>query len=330
MHRQLPVSSMYQRLILFLFFVVLGFANPAYAKQQPIDSLAGKVKLITDSLDSVSIKMIAKRDTVAPVMLRALDSLQIASYKDSVAKTLGFPIFNLQESIKNYRRSDQVPQYQEGNPVAKGEVWIMATIAVLLILFAFLKRFFDKQLMVIIQSFFSNRILANINKEDNLFTSWPFLLLFVHFGFTIGLFFYLVAKYQKLDLAEEGFQAFISISVAVIILYILKIVALRLLGLFFDVQKPINEYVSILYLTYFNASLLFMPLVIAFALSPPQYGKFYMAISIILLIIIFAFQLIRAGINILSQNRFSKVYLLLYLCTLEICPILILIRAIGF
>ncbi|RYD70373.1 MAG: DUF4271 domain-containing protein, partial [Sphingobacteriales bacterium] len=115
-----------------------------------------------------------------------------------------------------------------------------------------------------------------------------------------------------------------------IVLYVLKIVVLRLLGFFFDIQKPVNEYISILYLTYFNASLLFMPLVIAFALSPPQYGKFYMATAVVLLVIIFALQLIRAGINILSQNRFSKVYLLLYFCTLEICPILILIKAIGF
>ncbi|MES2651749.1 MAG: DUF4271 domain-containing protein [Bacteroidota bacterium] len=321
---------MYRILHLFLFLGVLGFTSSAYAQQQQIDSAANSTRL-KDSLDNAKIQLIlSKRDTVAPVLLRTLDSLQIVVYNDSIKKAFWQPFSVFQESIKNYRRWDKIPQFQDGNRIVKGELWIVLSIAFLLILFAFLKNAFDKQLMAIVQSFFSNRVLGNINKEDNLFTSWPFLLLFVHFGFTIGLFFYLAAKNQELPFADDGFQVFVSISIGIIVLYILKIVILRLLGFFFNVQKPINEYVSILYLTYFNASLLFMPLVIAFALSPPRYGKFYMASAVVLLIIIFAFQLIRAGINILSQNRFSKVYLLLYFCTLEICPILILIKAIGF
>lgn len=320
---------MHRILLLFLFLSALVPANSAYAQQNQ-DSVFNKATLKAASLDTAHIQILSKRDTVAPVMLRSLDSLQIVLYNDSVKKTFGFPLFNLQEIIHHYRRSDQILQYKGGEPIAHGERWVVASIAFLLILFAFLKNVFDKQLTVIVQSFFSNRVLGNINKEDNLFTSWPFLLLFVHFGFTVGLFFYLGAKHQGLNFANDGFQAFISISIGIIMLYTFKIVVLRLLGFFFNVQKPVNEYISILYLSYFNASLLFLPLVIAFALSPPQYGKFYMVISIILLFIIFAFQLIRAGINILSQNRFSKVYLILYFCTLEICPILILIKAIGF
>jgi len=315
---------MYRILLLFLFLGITGFAP------QEIDSVAIRARVI-DSLDSARIQsMLSKRDTVAPVLLRARDSLQIALYNDSVKKTFWQPFLYLQESLKNYSSNGQKPHYQQGNSVSRGELWIIGSIAFLLIFFAFLKNVFDKQLTTIIQSFFSNRILGNINKEDNLFTSWPFLLLFVHFGFTIGLFFYLAAKHEQVNATKDGFQFFVSISVGIILLYALKIVVLRLLGFFFNVQKPISEYISILYLTYFNASLLFMPLVFAFALSPPQYGKFYMATSVVLLVIIFALQLIRAGINILSQNRFSKVYLLLYFCTLEICPILILIKAIGF
>lgn len=321
---------MYRILLLVIFTSIMGFPFSAVAQQREMDSVAIRARVI-DSLDSASVQLIlSKRDTVAPTMLRAPDSIQVALYNDSIKNTFWQPFSIFHESIKNYRRWDKIPQFQEGNLLMKGELWIVASIALLLVLFAILKNAFDKQLMAIIQAFFSNRVLGNINKEDNLFTSWPFLLLFVHFGFTIGLFFYLVAKNQELPFAQDGFRVFVSISVGIIGLYILKIVVLRFLGFFFNLQKPINEYVSILYLTYFNSSLLFMPLVIAFSLSPPQYGKFYMATAMVLLGIIFAFQLIRAGINILSQNRFSKVYLLLYFCTLEICPILILIKAIGF
>lgn len=310
---------MYKKLIFFL--CVFGFFSMAKAQQHmPMDSVINKTGI--DSL--AEAQMIELSKPISPAILL------LPKEGDSLNKITSYPVFDLQSSIKNHYSSTQVAQFQEGNVLDKGEVWIIGAIATLMILFAFLRYFFAKQLTAIVQSFFSNRVLANLNKEDNLFTSWPFLLLFVQFGFTIGMFIYLTAQYKQLSVVAGGFQFFISVSISIVLLYAFKIIILRLVGFFFNIQKPINGYISILYLSYFNAALLFMPLVVAFALSPIKYGEFYVIIALILFAIIFTVQLIRAGVNILSQHRFSKVYLFLYFCTLEICPILILIRAIGF
>ena len=314
--------------LVFLCFIALTFNVDA---QQPINlNTVDTSATFTANLDSAQVLSIGI-DSITPPLLRIPDSLTRAKIADSLSKGIGYPIFNLAELINGYRPKDLGPSsYQLGSLLPKGDVWVLAMVAFLIVSFAVLKNSFSKQLTAIVQSFFSNRALVNLNKEDNLFTSWPFLLLFVQFGFTIGMFFYLVAQYQQLEEVTKGFQFYLTISVLIIILYTLKIILLRLLGYTFNVQKPVNEYISILYLSYFNASLLFIPLVIAFALSPLKYGTFYIAIATILLAIIFVFQFIRAGINILSHYRFSKVYLFLYFCTLEICPILILIKAIGF
>ncbi|WEK18969.1 MAG: DUF4271 domain-containing protein [Candidatus Pedobacter colombiensis] len=248
---------------------------------------------------------------------------------DSILKAQIYGRSGLYTRYKDYKTSEKVSQYRTGTPVPKGNLWVLGVIALLMVLFASLKISFSKHLQTIVQSFFSNRILNNLNKEDNLFTSWPFLLLFAQFGFTIGMFFYLVTQYYHMSFADSGFRFYLSISISIVVLYVLKIVLLRLLGYLFNIQKAVNEYVSILYLSYFNIALMFIPLVIAFALSPLTYGPYYIAISFILLTIVFVFQFIRAGVNILSHYRFSKVYLFLYFCALEICPILILIKAIG-
>jgi len=247
---------------------------------------------------------------------------------DSIIQANVYGRSNLINRYKDYS-SRKISRYRLGSPVPKGQIWVPAMVILLLVIFGIVKISFSKQLQTIVQSFFSNRVLNNLNKEDNLFTSWPFLLLFLQFGFTAGMFFYLVSQFYHVSFPGTGFQFYISISVLIIVLYIFKIVILRLLGHLFNVQKPVNEYVTILYLSYFNLSLVFIPLVIAFALSPLRYGTYYIAVSFVLLSIIFAFQLIRAGVNILSHHRFSKVYLFLYFCALEICPILILIKAIG-
>ncbi len=300
------------------------------AQQLPvIADTSSNAIFLTDVLDSV--KQIVLKDTVSPILIRVPDSLIQANLTDSLSKGFGFPIFNVEVLIANYKSKDtSILTVQNGDLLPKGEVWVLATVLVLIIIFALLNQSFSKQLGAIVQSFFSNRALGNMNKEDNLFTSWPFLVLFVQFGFTIGLFLYLAVQFEGVHRVKTGFPFYLSISLSIIVLYVLKIVVLKLMGFVFNIQKPVSEYISILYLSYFNAALMFMPLVLAFALSPLKYGVYYVGFAMFLVALIFLIQFIRAGINILSNYRFPKVYLILYFCTLEICPILILIKAIGF
>lgn len=276
-----------------------------YARQKFVtDSIIRHTWILPDSLLSSTLLM---------------DSILAEVYK----KAGGKPWFTI------YDKGKKESLYKVGDALPKGDVWVLGFIAFLLLVFAILKRYFSRPLFTMVHAFFSNRVLNNLNKEDNLFTSWPFLLLFIQFGFTIGMFFYLVTQYYQVSYGVNGFQFFLTISVFIIILYTLKILLLKLLGHIFNVQKPVHEYIIILYLSYFNLSLLFIPLVVAFALTSLKYGLNYIIISLFLAGIIFTFQVFRAGINILSHYRFSKVYLFLYFCALEICPILILIKAVG-
>ncbi len=313
-------------LILFFLVIMLSYAM-AQQKQINVDSLR-KIYFLTYSLDTAQVAPVAVIDTITPKTLKPLDSAVIANITESWHTGFGYEQTNFDVLIDNFLLSSiSNDPHQQGDLLPKGKLWVLAFIALLLVFFAILKQVFSKQLTTIVLSFFSNRVLGNLNKEDNLFRSWPFLLLFIQFGFTIGMFFYLVAQYQQFSIARSGFQFFLTASTLIIFLYAFKIILLRVLGFVFNVQKPVSEYISILYLSYFNTGLLFIPLVIAFALSPLKYGSVYIIIAIIFLLVIFAFQFIRASINILSNYRFSKVYLFLYFCTLEICPILILVKA---
>lgn len=310
-----------------LALLTFGIATCSYAQGVAVDS--AQLVNITDSLQPDSSQLVAI-DTLTPPILKQRDSISQSHWLDSLNNGYGFGVFSLDDLLSSINNREKV-SYKQGDLLPKGETWVLAIIGFLLVLFAVLKNAFGKQLSAVVQSFYSNRALSNLNKEDNLVTSWSFLLLFVQFGFTIGMFFYLAAQHQALPKAiQGGFSFFFSVSVGVILLYLLKIVCLRVIGFVFNLQKPLNQYVSILYLSYFNASLLFIPITIAFALSAEKYASAYILLGIAALVLIFVFQAIRAAVNILSQYRFPKLYLILYFCTLEICPILILIKAIGF
>lgn len=314
----------------FLFFFLIAVASVFSRAQVPVQTdTIRNVQSLPDSLlvDTAQVKTI---DTLTPNILKIRDSLTNAIWLDSLNRGYGFEVFSLQKVVAQANNPHEKVSYQHGQLLPKGDIWVLGIIGFLLVLFAILKNAFGKQLSSVVQSFYSNRALTNLNKEDNLVTSWSFLLLFIQFGFTIGMFFYLAAQYQNLPAANQGgFSFFVTVSVGVIFLYLLKIIFLRFIGFVFDVQRPLHQYISILYLSYFNTSLLFIPIIIAFALSAKKYGSSYIVLGISALLLIFVFQFIRAAINILSQHRFPKLYLFLYFCTLEICPILILIKAVG-
>lgn len=320
---------------IFVLFAFLCFANFADGQQVPVQSdsvIVNPYKFRRFRLDSATLarQKIVTDSILSHTWVLPDSALNKNALLDSVQKEYLFPTLNLLAWQKKYQylKKKENP-YQLGKPIRKGNVGLLGFIFVMLVIFAILKNAFSKQLSAIVQSFFSNRILNNINKEDNLFSSWPFLLLFIQFGFILGMFFFLVAQYYDMYQAQHGFRFFFTISIIIIVFYALKLIILRFLGHLFNVQKAVGEYISILYLSYFNASLLFIPLVVAFALSPLKYGGVYIVLAYLLLGVIFAFQLLRAGITILSNNKFSRMHLILYFCALEICPILILIKTIG-
>ncbi len=319
----------------FILFTFLLWGNITAAQQIPvnIDSTSVvKYQYRRYRLDSAAlVRQKFVTDSIVKHTWALPDSLiKKTILLDSVEKEYLFPSLDLIAWHKKYQHlKKKANPYQLGSQIPKGNVGLLGFIFAMLVIFAILKNAFSKQLSAIVQSFFSNRILNNINKEDNLFSSWPFLLLFVQFGFVFGMFFFLVAQWRDMYQAKEGFRFFFTISLTIIGFYALKLVVLRFLGFLFNVQKPVGEYISILYLSYFNASLLFIPLVVAFALSPLKYGEVYIVLAVLLLGVIFAFQLLRAGVTILSNNKFSRMHLILYFCALEICPILILIKTIG-
>jgi hypothetical protein len=321
---------------IFTLFAFIWMASGVFAQETPASPDSAVVvnpyKYKRYRLDSASL---ARQRAVTDSIIRHTwvlpDSMMNKNaLMDSVEKEFLFPrldLFGWQKQYSQFKK--KANPYQLGKQIPKGNVGLLGFIFAMLVIFAVLKNAFSKQLSAIVESFFSNRVLNNINKEDNLFSSWPFLLLFIQFGFILGMFFFLVAQYYDMYQAKHGFKFFFTISITIIVFYALKLIILRFIGYLFNVQKPVGEYISILYLSYFNASLLFIPLVVAFALSPLKYGVVYIALAYLLLGVIFAFQLLRAGITILSNNKFSKMHLILYFCALEICPILILIKTIG-
>lgn len=230
----------------------------------------------------------------------------------------------LSQGVKQIKKET----YKEGKSIVKYPTWEILMLIFLILCFAVLRLVFGKKMTLIFQAFYDDRAFSQINKEENILSSWYFLFSYVLYSFFIGLFIYIALDRYGILLPISGFNLFLFTSFAFGLALAAKILGLRFLGHFFNVQKVIREYVNSIYLSFFNASLLFIPLVICFTLSVDS-NIWFLRGGIIFLCLSFVLQLLRVGRNILSRYKLSKFYLFIYLCTFELCPIIILIKALN-
>ncbi|MFC3198468.1 DUF4271 domain-containing protein [Parapedobacter deserti] len=220
-------------------------------------------------------------------------------------------------------------QHEFDEEKASREPWVIAVIGLLLLFFGIVKVSFPNEVASIIQAFYNDRMLLQINKEDTLYSSWPFVFLYILFGFAVGLFIYLLEHYYLSKGSSGGIEAFMGISMFVMLLFSLKIITTRFLGFVFDLQRVVREYVSILYLSYFNAALVFLPIVLVLSFVPRSDMSWVVPLTLLIVFCLFVFRFVKTASNVLTNHRFSKFYLFMYLCCLEIAPILILVKVFG-
>jgi hypothetical protein len=207
--------------------------------------------------------------------------------------------------------------------------WIIGTIIGLLIYTALLNLFFGSDMRSVIQSFYSKNALSQGDKEGGLISSWAFIGLFILFSLAFGLVLYQLTVYYNVYYNINDFQRFITLSVVVALLFAVKFLVLKFIGFVFDIKRPVSQYIAILNMTYFNIAFVFLIVTVCFSLIDSKFIPVLLMITWVSITIIFAWQFLRNSVNIISEFRFHKFYLFIYLCALEICPVLILIKALD-
>jgi len=207
--------------------------------------------------------------------------------------------------------------------------WIITIIIGLLLYTALLNIAMNKDVKNVFLSFYSKRAIVQASKEDAQINFWAFVGLFLLFGLTFGLFLYQLAAYKGIYYSVSGFRLFISLVLIILLLFAFKFLVLKFVGFVFDIQKLVTEYVSVLYLTYFNIAFVFLPVTVCFSLLSAQLIPVLLLVAAALIVVILTWLYLRSSVNIISNFRFHKFYLFIYLCALEICPILILIKALN-
>lgn len=316
----------YSRLIQVFLLLFLGFMPYLNAQERPLPATFTGDSLI--QVDSVALLQ-AQQEALAESRRYVFPDPNrpnqlIAEIRDSLIVSDGN--FMRWVHFVNSLEKKQEKQRFVGYPKEYRESWLIFSVLSLILTLAIIRYFFAADFQLILQAYFNDRLLVQVSKEDTILTSWSFILLYIVFSFSLGLFICLFYGYIRQELHYLEIALYLKVSLAVGFLFALKIGFIRFIAFVFEIQKLVREYVTILYLVYFNSLLILIPAILLISLFAVNQTYYIYLIAIGLIVLLFLFRFLKAGYNLFGHYKFSIFYLILYLCCLEIAPILILVR----
>lgn len=282
---------------------------------QPLEPLIflENVQGSTEFSDAIRDKVIVSNTAELFEWMEFVDSLKNEWFADSLSAHFQSP--TLQKSL--------------GEEKAQREQWVVFWLIFLVFLLGVIRYVFSGYVSFLIYSYYQDTAFGQISKEDNQFTSWPFLFMYVFSGLTLALFIYevLISGHYG-NSFPAGIQNYLVLSVSLILLLSLKILFTKFIAFIFESQKVIRQYIVTIYLSYINAGLIALPMVFAMAFLPFEHVRWIIPLTGAIIIIVLLYRVVKVLINLFTQYRFSKFYLIVYLCTLELSPILVLLKLI--
>jgi hypothetical protein len=152
---------------------------------------------------------------------------------------------------------------------------------------------------------------------------FPILLLILYYYSLAAFVFLLINKYLPNTFYFSlggGFLILLSILISI---YLIKFLVIWFSGILFETKSVSQAYLSDYYLFQVSEGILLFPILILFVYSELQ---FFLYLAILLHVSLWIYRFFRAIIIGLGCTNFSRSYLFLYLCTLEVVPFIFLYK----
>ncbi len=208
--------------------------------------------------------------------------------------------------------------------------WLLILIIFCLVMVAWLKLFYNKFLDQTMQALLNFQLSSKLLRDQNMFQRRVAFVLNLNFVLAAGIFIYLLFGYLQIRPFDHGDFICYSLYSGVIAGFILlRFAVLHAVGYIFQKQREFREYLHEILLIYKNLGIYLIPLVFIIAYIHEDYRIYLFYLGGIMLLASLVLRVIR-GFQILVNRDVLIFYLILYLCTLEILPLLIIYRFFSF
>jgi len=304
-------------------FIAIGNED-TLAKSNSIEHRLFKVPyrctLNRDSLRAESRKVILEFDTIPK-------GLHLIYNNNTTDSTINSKISNFSKSIfsshlLSTKKISPKPIIYENNN------WMTIILILILFLIGVLRVFYQKKFNLFVNAFISKRFSNQISREENGLTQSTSVLLTIIFFLSISFFLYLSGRYyHQFQNGKNEFEQFLMILIGCLGFYFFKLIANKLTGYIFKIYRETDEYIFNHFLVLQIIGILLTAWCILLNYSTFVNKEFIIYVGFGTLFISFCVRMVKS-LGIANMSSYSPIYIFLYLCSLEILPLIIIVKLI--
>ncbi|MBK7409983.1 MAG: DUF4271 domain-containing protein [Saprospirales bacterium] len=178
------------------------------------------------------------------------------------------------------------------------------------------------------RAFLNDNMLSQLHREQGSIVSIPYFLFYLFFFFNGGFFLFLLSWHYGIPIAERHWVSFALLTGGLAGIFAAKHLLLKVLEAVLPVQKELRVYSFTIIIFSIVLGFLLMPFNLLIAYGPADAVSGVIVLAFTMLGLVFAFRFVR---GVFIAGRFVALHLfhfLLYICTVEIAPALIVAKVV--
>lgn len=203
-------------------------------------------------------------------------------------------------------------------------------IILLLGLLTYIVSSFRNDVADVYRGFLNANLLSLLYRDKGTLLYLPYIAMYVLAACSFGTIIFLAINLLDGKIFESNFWSIVVCTTGVGFLFLLRHLSVTLLAAVFPFRKEIKLYGFSIAIFNFVMGIGLIPIITLIAFAPASSHEIILYATLILFVLIYAFRTIRA---ILIGNKYlinNKFHFFMYLCTVEMAPILILLKLIGY
>ena len=204
-----------------------------------------------------------------------------------------------------------------------GEDWLTGLLFIVVVLFVWIRVFYGKYYSQLTDSLLNYQISTKLYYEKSVLSRRVSFILDIIYLLVMAIFLYEINAVYGILVPGKSNMYYLFIIFTILAVYsVSRLAVLRITGFIFDIQPLFSSFIH--HMSIFNKGLgiILFPLSLALLFIPASMVKFVLMTGIAVFIIIMGLKLVRS-LKIIMWKDVSLFYLILYLCTLEILPLLL-------
>lgn len=205
--------------------------------------------------------------------------------------------------------------------------WFFPLIILILATFAWIRVYYNRFFVQMIQAFLNNNLANQIVRDENIFIQRASVYLSILFNLIGALLLYLVSVHYEWSLGGigTGFNRFVLFLILITAAYAIKFLIIKICGWLFEQEREMATYIFQIFLINNVLGIILLPFICLLAYNESISSAWLIVLPLVFAALAFCWRIFR-GLQIGIGASSSPLYLFLYLCTLEIAPLMVLLR----